>query len=78
MFFPILPIQCSHTILKLIKYTYISPLFICKGYESNFNSYGQDVIQHLGASYDYGKTFLTKSHHLIVIQRMKANDFSTF
>jgi hypothetical protein len=26
-----------------------------KGYESNFHSYSQDVIQHLGAPYDYGK-----------------------
>ncbi|XP_046645178.1 zinc metalloproteinase nas-13-like isoform X1 [Daphnia pulicaria] len=32
-----------------INYENIQP-----GYESNFDSYSQDVIQHLGAPYDYG------------------------
>lgn len=34
-----------------------------KGYESNFDSYSQDVIQHLGAPYDYGKKKLSILFH---------------
>jgi hypothetical protein len=29
-------------------------LYTCIGTEANFLSYGPDVIQYLGASYDYG------------------------